>query len=135
MEFKTTNNIAKYESLVLGLRTAKDMVIERLAIFGDSELVINQVKNIYQAKKQRIKQYKNEVWDLVDNLFLAFNISSIPREANQKADSLALASSTSIPLIGPNIKYQVEFGHRTSIPDNIKHWKFFSDDLDLQRFI
>ena len=28
LEFETTNNIAKYESLVLGLRAAKDMKIE-----------------------------------------------------------------------------------------------------------
>jgi ribonuclease HI len=135
MEFETTNNIVEYEALVLGLRAAKDMVIESLAVFGDSELIINQVKNIYQAKKQRLKQYRNEVWDLVDNFFLAFNISFIPREENQKEDSLALVVSTFRPPIGPNIKYQVEVRHRTTIPDNIKHWQVFSDDLELQIFL
>jgi ribonuclease HI len=84
LEFETTNNIAEYEALVLGLRAAKDMAIDSLVVFGDSELIINQVKNIYQAKKQRLKQYRNEVWDLVDNFFLAFNISFIPREENQR---------------------------------------------------
>jgi hypothetical protein len=98
-------------------------------------LVINQVRNIYQTKQQRLKQYRNKVWDLIDNLFLAFNISFIPREQNQKDDSLALASSTSRPPIGPNNKYQVEIIHRTTIPDNIKHSKVFSDDLELQRFL
>jgi hypothetical protein len=44
LEFETTNNIAEYEALVLGLMAAKDMVIDCLAIFGDSELVINQVR-------------------------------------------------------------------------------------------
>jgi ribonuclease HI len=135
LEFETTNNIAEYEALVLGLRAAKDMAIESLAVFGDSELIINQVKNIYQDKQQRLKQYRNEVWDLVDNFFLAFNISFIPREENQKEDSLALAASTFRPPIGPNIKYQVEVRHRTTIPDNIKHWQVFSDDLELQRFM
>jgi hypothetical protein len=47
------------------------------------------------------------VWDLVDTLFLAFNISFIPRDVNHKANSLALAASTFIPPIGPNIKNQV----------------------------
>jgi hypothetical protein len=75
------------------------------------------------------------VWDLVDNLFLAFTTSFIPREANQKAYSLALDSSTFRPAIGPNLKYQVEFRHRTTIPDNIKHWQLFSDDLELQIFL
>ena len=105
LEFKTTNNIAEYEALVLGLRDSKDMDIDSLAVFGDSELIINQVKNIYQDKPQRLKQYQNEVWDLVDNFFLAFNISFIPREENQKADSLALDANTFRPPIGPNIKY------------------------------
>jgi ribonuclease HI len=121
LDFKTTNNIGEYEDLVLGLRAAKDITIDNLAVFGDSELIINQLKNIYQDKQHRLKQYKNEAWDLVDNFFLAFNISFIPREVNQKADSLALVASTFIPSIGPNIKYQVEVRHRTSIPDNIKH--------------
>jgi ribonuclease HI len=51
MEFETTNNIAEYEALVLGLRVAKDMAIDFLVVFGDFELVINQVRNIYQAKQ------------------------------------------------------------------------------------
>jgi hypothetical protein len=29
----------------------------------------------------------------------------------------------------------VEVRHRTSIPDNIKHWQVFSDDLELQIFL
>jgi ribonuclease HI len=97
------------------------MAIDSLEIFGDSKLIINQVKKIYQAKQPRLKQSKNEVWDLVDNFFLAFNISFILREENQKEDSLALAASTFKPPIGSNIKYQVEVRHRTTIPDNIKH--------------
>jgi ribonuclease HI len=135
LEFETTNNIAKYEALVLGLRAAKDMAIDNLPVFCDSELIINQVKNIYLTKQQRLKQYRNEVWDLVDNLFLAFNISFIPREANHKADSLALDASTFRPPIGPNIKYQVEVRYRTAILDNIKHWQAFSDDLEIQIFL
>jgi ribonuclease HI len=121
LEFKNTNNIVEYEALILGLRAAKDMTIDILAVFGDSKLIINQVKNIYQVKQPRLKQNMNEVWDLVDNFFLEFNISFIPKEANQKEDSLALAASTFRPPIGPNIKYQVEFRHKIAIPDNIKH--------------
>jgi hypothetical protein len=51
MEFENTNNIAEYEALVLGLRATKDMAIDCLAVFGDSELIINKVRNIYQANK------------------------------------------------------------------------------------
>jgi len=47
LEFETTNNIAEYEALLLGLRAAKDMGIDKLTVFGDFELVIHQVNNIY----------------------------------------------------------------------------------------
>ena len=46
-EFETTNNIIEYEALVLGLRAAKDMAIDKLEVFDDFELVVNQVKEIY----------------------------------------------------------------------------------------
>ena len=79
LEFEATNNVAEYEALVLGLRVAKEMGIEGVAVFGDAELIIQQVKNAYQTKHPRLRTYKEEVWDLIDNFFLAFNISFIPR--------------------------------------------------------
>jgi hypothetical protein len=50
LEFDTTNNISEYEALLLGLKVAKDMGIDKLSVFGDSELIIHQIKNIYQTK-------------------------------------------------------------------------------------
>ena len=50
LEFKTTNNTAEYEALILGLRAAKDVGIKEFIVFGNSELVIQQVKNVYQVK-------------------------------------------------------------------------------------
>jgi ribonuclease HI len=35
--------VAEYEALVLGLRVAKDMSIEELAVFGDDELIVHQI--------------------------------------------------------------------------------------------
>jgi ribonuclease HI len=93
LEFEVTNNVAEYEALVLGLRAAKEMGIREMVVFGDAELIVQQVKNVYQAKHPRLKNYRNEVWDLVDNSFLAFNISFIPREENAPADLLAFTAS------------------------------------------
>jgi hypothetical protein len=119
----------------LGLRAAKDMKIEELSVFGDAELIVHQVRNIYQAKHPRLKAYRNEVWDLIDNFFLAFNISFVPREANTLVDSLVVsASNFKIPL-PPKPKYDVEVKYRPAIPDNVKHWKVFEDDQELKRFL
>lgn len=47
LEFETTNNIVKYEALILGLKATKDLNVKRLEVFGDSKLIILQVKNKY----------------------------------------------------------------------------------------
>jgi ribonuclease HI len=77
LEFEATNNVAEYEALVLGLRPAKDMGIKEIFVFWDTELIVNQIINIYQARHPKLRTYRKEVWDLIDNFFLAFNISFI----------------------------------------------------------
>ena len=86
LEFQITNNIVEYDSLILGLRVSKDLNIQQLIIVGDLELVVRHVKNVYYVKQQFLKVYSNEVWDLIDNLFIAFNIYFIPRDHNQTTD-------------------------------------------------
>jgi ribonuclease HI len=84
--------VAEYEALVLGMRVAKEMGIKEVTMFEDAELIIQQVKNTYWTKHPWLRGYKNEVWDLIDNFFSAFNISFIPREENTLVDSLACLS-------------------------------------------
>jgi ribonuclease HI len=40
MEFETTNNVAEYEALILGLRAAREMGIKEVEVFEDAELVV-----------------------------------------------------------------------------------------------
>ena len=128
LEFKTTNNITEYEALILGLRAAKDLGIKELAVFGDSELVIQQVKRVYQVKQYLLKVYRNEVWDLIENFFIAFNITFVPREYNETTDSLALAAAYFKVWKVTHLKYPIDVRYKPSVPDNIKHWKVFNDD-------
>jgi ribonuclease HI len=135
LEFETTNNVAEYEALVLGMRAAKEMGIREMVVFRDAELIIQQVRNVYHAKHPRLKSYRNEVWDLIDNFFSDFNISFVPREDNDVADSLAVSASRfKIPLLSM-VKYDVEIKYRPSVPDNVKHWKAFDDDLEVEKFL
>jgi ribonuclease HI len=135
MEFEVTNNVAKYDALVLGLRAAKEMEIKEVAMFGDAELIVQQVKTVYQSKHPRPKNYRNEVWDLVNNFFLAFNISFIPREENSPANFLSFSTSLfEVPAL-PTVKYDVEIRYRPSVPDNVRHWKVFEDDQEIEKFL
>ena len=45
--FECTNNVAEYEALLLGLHALKYLGAKRVQIFGDSELVVNQVNDSY----------------------------------------------------------------------------------------
>jgi len=74
------------------------------------------------------------VWDLVDNFFSAFNISFIPIEENTIVDSLAISASNFRIPIPPKIKYD-KVKCRPSIPENVKYWKVFEDDLEIVKFL
>lgn len=45
LQFNCTNNVAEYESLIQGLLLAQKRGIQALSVYGDSELVVNQVRN------------------------------------------------------------------------------------------
>ena len=47
LDFKTTNNVAEYEALLLGVKVAKHMGIMCMKIFRDAKLIIQQVKNTF----------------------------------------------------------------------------------------
>jgi ribonuclease HI len=119
LEFECTNNTAEYEDLVQGLRKALDMNIQNLTVFGDSEIVVRQVRDSIHCLSPHLKSYQSEVWSLM-NKFFAFNINSIPRLNNSKADLLANVASKLLPAEGlsPDA-FSVEILFRPSVPDNI----------------
>ena len=96
LEFECTNNVAKYEALLEGLRKALDLNIKCIEVFGDSQIVARQVRNSINCTSNHLKNYQREVWDLM-NKFEAFNIKSIPRTLNHEADMLANTASNLCP--------------------------------------
>ena len=93
------------------------------------------MRDKYQVKQDLLKVYRNEVWDIIDNLFIAFNISFIPRDHNQTFDSFALAATHFRILKQAQLKYPIELRYRPSVLDNIKQWKDFEDVLEIKRFL
>ena len=111
------------------------MGIKILNINGDSDLIILQVKNKFACKSERLRKYRNAIWDTME-FFDALNITEIPREHNILADRLAVVASTFQPteeLINGEGKFEVNF--RPSVPDNVDHWQVFRDDKQILRFI
>ena len=78
LEFGNTNNMEKYEALLLRITFTKERGIELLKAQGDAKLVVHQVKGKYSVKYHRLKNYRNRVWDEIEELD-AFSITSVPR--------------------------------------------------------
>ena len=47
LEFECTNNTAEYEALFHGLYKIIGLNVKYLKVYGDSEIVIRQVKNLF----------------------------------------------------------------------------------------
>jgi ribonuclease HI len=99
LEFECTNNTAEYEALLQGLKKDLDMNIQNLIVFGDSEILVRQVRDSIHCLSPHIKSYQSEVWNLM-NKFSSFNINSIPRLNNFEADLLANVASKLLPTEG-----------------------------------
>ena len=49
--FMASNNEAEYESVIAGLNLAHSMEVEQLQVCGDSQLVVRQIEDSYEAKR------------------------------------------------------------------------------------
>ncbi|XP_071741906.1 uncharacterized protein [Rutidosis leptorrhynchoides] len=65
-EFSTTNNEAEYEALLAGLRLARELNIQHLRGFIDSQLVANQVTGTFEARSPTIQQYLAKAKELIE---------------------------------------------------------------------
>lgn len=135
LQFHCTNNIAEYESLIHGLLLAIKKGSQILHCFGDSEVVVRQVRKQYTCHDKRLSIYHNLVWDIIES-FDAFNIKAIFRSQNQVADSLAQAASTLEPLSMQSFKkFILELTSVPSVLDNVTNFKAFDDDKNIIYFI
>ena len=72
---------------------------------------------------------------MIDNFFIAFNITFIPKDHNQIADSLALVATHFRISKQTQLKYPIEVRYKPSVPDNIKQWRVFEDDIEIKKFL
>ena len=79
LKFKCTNNMAEYEALILGLQIVRKLGAKRVSIMGDSELIIKQIRGEYSVNNPRLRQYRETVLDLIEEL-LETDFAVIPRK-------------------------------------------------------
>lgn len=115
MDFDYSNNEAKYEALITGLKILKKLNAEGISAYGDLELVIKQVKGEYQAKHPQMRAYRNAVLDILI-MFPEYTLTAVPRTQNIIVDSLATAASNLKILMNSSNKFEIHVKHRPAIP-------------------
>jgi hypothetical protein len=98
LRFLASNNVAEYEALLHGLRSAITVQADLLHVFCDSQLVVNQISGEYAAKDKKMVAYLTEARRLLGE-FKHVQVEHISRDLNGHADALAnLASAVALEL-------------------------------------
>jgi ribonuclease HI len=82
-----THNVAEYRGLIEGLKLARDRGVQRIRVYMDSELVVDQINGVSAVREADLI----ELHTVASSLFALFEnrrICWVPREMNAEADRL-----------------------------------------------
>jgi ribonuclease HI len=85
---RATNNVAEYNALIASLQEAQKLGAKRVAIHGDSELVIKQMRGEYRVKNPDLRVLYDKAMSLLGQFDHA-TLNHNRREENSLADRLA----------------------------------------------
>ncbi len=83
-----TNNVAEYNGLLLGLSEAVTKCIKNIVVYGDSMLVIQQMKGKFKVKSTNLIDYYNKIKEL-ETKFENIEYNHAYRNNNKRADQLS----------------------------------------------
>jgi ribonuclease HI len=84
---RTTNNVAEYRALLLGLERALELGADEVDVIGDSELIAKQVRGEYKVKNESMRELHREALAAL-GAFERWSIRTVPRAQNADADAL-----------------------------------------------
>lgn len=87
----TTNNVAEYRALLLGLQRARELGADHVEVIGDSELIAKQVLGLYKVKNATLRPLHAEALASLAR-FDEWAIRTVPRAQNADADALVNAA-------------------------------------------
>ncbi|CAN6542591.1 unnamed protein product [Malus baccata var. baccata] len=88
-----TNNRAEYEALIIGLEILMDLGAMEVEVFGDSELVINQLNGEFKCRHITMAGYYLAATQLLSYWDYEISVSHVPRGANLEANEMAQLAS------------------------------------------
>jgi formyltetrahydrofolate-dependent phosphoribosylglycinamide formyltransferase len=84
---QATNNVAEYTAVIKALEAAKQLAVEKIEIFSDSELFVRQVNGEYRVKSQQLKDLFRKTIELLGE-FKQWQVQHVPRKKNEQADRI-----------------------------------------------
>lgn len=84
----TTNNRAEYEAVIRGLEVAEGRSFDDVEVYGDSELVLKQLRGEYDVNVPELRERRVRAMELLET-FENWTLQHVPRELNDRADALA----------------------------------------------
>jgi ribonuclease HI len=84
---ETTNNVAEYRAMLLGIELARELGATEVELIGDSELIVKQVRGDYKVKQAHLRPLRAEVVAALEGL-KAWSMRNVPRAENARADEL-----------------------------------------------
>lgn len=83
-----TNNVAEYRAVLAALEHCSRWGIKRVHLYMDSELIVRQLKGVYQVKSPDLRPLYQQV-AVFTRALKEFEVRHIPRNKNAHADALA----------------------------------------------
>ncbi|KAG8491247.1 hypothetical protein CXB51_014375 [Gossypium anomalum] len=81
LDFDCTNNMAEYEACIMGLQAAIERGIKTLEVYGDSALVIYQLRGEWETRDPKLINYRKVVLGLLEE-FDDITFNYLPRDEN-----------------------------------------------------
>ncbi len=89
-----TNNVAEYTSLITGLEYCLNNNIKPNEIKMDSQLVINQMQDVWHISKDRLKELYNKAQTLIKKVNNKMKLSFVKNNLADSSSRIALETKT-----------------------------------------
>jgi len=73
------NNVTEYNALLIGIQIADKISVKNLEAYGDSKLIVNQVRGEYKVRHEDLVPYYNTTIHIAER-FKNFFIDHVPRQ-------------------------------------------------------
>ena len=96
---QASNNEAEYEAIIAGLNLAHFMEVDQLEVSNDSQFVVKQIEDTYEARGEKVILYLKKVRELLKK-FIRVQVKHVPRVKNSQVDALAKLATASLEDLG-----------------------------------